>query len=55
MAVAQDPDGDRVHPVAGRLDQGREGLAIAAPGSLDEFFHRHSLDDLRRAAPITQQ
>ena len=47
VGVAQDPRGDRVHPVAGQLDQRRECLSIAVSGPFDELLHPRSLDDAR--------
>jgi hypothetical protein len=35
VAIAKDPRGDRVQPVAGRMDQSRERIAIAVTGSDD--------------------
>ena len=43
IGVAQDPDSDAIHPVAGHADQRRECLAITALGPLDEIPHRRSL------------
>ena len=43
--VAQDPGGQRVHPVAGHRDQRRERIAIAVLCPLDEVSHRRSLSD----------
>ena len=34
--VAEDPERDRVQPVAHPVHQGREGVAVAAPGPFDE-------------------
>src|SRR6187551_2441720 len=48
IVVAQDPGGERVHPVAGQLDQSSECLAVAALGPLDEISHRRSLGSTRR-------
>jgi hypothetical protein len=45
VAIAQDPGRDRVQPVAGRVDQGRERIAITVSGSNDEVFHQVSLSD----------
>ena len=50
VGVAQDPRGDRIHPVTGQDDQVRECLAIAVPGPLDELVHRHSLGEPHRMA-----
>ena len=41
--VAQDPGGQRVHPVAGHVDQRRERIAIAVLGLDDEVSHHRSL------------
>ena len=49
IAVAQDPGGQRVHPVAGHADQRRECIAIAVLGPLDEVSHRRSLDRRHRS------
>ena len=43
IVVAQDPRGERVHPVAGHVDQRRERLAIAVLCLDDEIPHRRSL------------
>jgi hypothetical protein len=45
VAVAQDSTGQRVQAVAGRVDQGRECIAIATSRPLDEISHRLSLRD----------
>jgi hypothetical protein len=40
MGVAQDPHGERVHRVAGQLDQRSECFAIASLCPFDEISHR---------------
>ena len=53
VGVAQDPGRDRVHPVAGRMDQLRECLAIPIPCANDEIVHRVSLCDRAGCGTIT--
>ena len=43
IVVAQDPRGERIHPVAGHVDQRRERIAIAVLGLDDEVSHHRSL------------
>ena len=55
--VAQDPGGQRVHPVAGHRDQRRECVAITVLGPLDEVPHRRSLNrrtELVRSHPMSR-
>jgi hypothetical protein len=42
IAIAQDPRGQRVQSVAGRVDQRRESFAITASCAFDEISHRLS-------------
>ncbi len=53
IGITENPDGYREESVAGRVDQGRERIAIAVTGSDDEVFHQVSLSDRADCVAVT--